>query len=167
MHEFQFQHISLRPIKSSIFLAGPELLWFSDSLTSQQSATDSEAAGCHRLRFLHLTTDVQGDEIPTSFIIYFFLSSLQPPGLWLHLGHAYAQDGPGRLRPPRRLHGSQGLARAEGILQIPGEGLRREEGRGLLLHSGGGKKREQRRAIRTETLSCVWKWQMWGPITSF
>lgn len=97
---------------------------------------------------------------------HLFLCSLQSPGLWLHLGHTYAEDGAGRLRPPRRLHGSQGLACAEGILQIPGEGLR-WCGVGWGGGWGGCSTMGEKTTKTTETLSRVWKWRMWGPLTCF
>lgn len=67
----------------------------------------------------HLFTDLKYVDIQTLFSL-----SFQPPGLRFHLRHTYAKDGAGGVQSPRWLHGSQGLGCAEGILQIPGEGLR-------------------------------------------
>lgn len=132
-------HSTFWPIKLSILLAWLELLWFFRNVDSfhcpsnnlrliprQQVAIACASCAAHRRATDHWFW--KGTRFQQSFVPSF---SLQSPGLWLHLGHTYAQDGAGRLRPPRRLHGPQGLARAEGILQIPGEGLMLGEEGGL------------------------------------
>lgn len=61
---------------------------------------------------------------------------LQPSRLWLHLWHTHALDGPWRREPSWRIHGTEGLGRPEGVLQVPGESLRLQGGSNTWEHRG-------------------------------